>query len=143
MPALTFRVIVIGSIFVIIGAAFSQLMFFKDNSVAYNQFFVILGSHLLGKGMEKTLPKGTFVNPGPFNIKEHTLISVLATAGGTSAYASDILAISTLYFKRDFHPLIAIGLIQTTQFIGYGLVGLGYDILVKPMKVSFYIKNFV
>jgi hypothetical protein len=40
-------------------------------------------------------------NPGPFNIKEHCLIVIMASTGGGSAYATDILAIQV---RRRLHP---------------------------------------
>lgn len=65
---------------------------------------------------------GVELNPGPFSIKEHVLIGVLAQSGNGAAYASDILAVLSLYFKRELHAVAGITLLLTTQLIGFGLV---------------------
>ncbi|TIA74608.1 hypothetical protein E3P91_00846 [Wallemia ichthyophaga] len=132
LPTLTIRVIVIGSVFVSLG---------QDNAPQWNPFIVLLSSYPVGKLMEKSMPHRRFLginlNPGTFNIKEHCLISILATSGGTAAYASDVLAICTLYFKVDFPTWVAVALILTSQFIGYSFAGLGYNILVKPLNMVY------
>lgn len=46
-------------------------------------------SYPLGVGMHKILPHHWFINPGPFNIKEHALIVIMANVGNQSAYATD------------------------------------------------------
>lgn len=83
----------------------------------------------LGKLAARTLPSrrllGFDLNPGPFSIKEHVLIGVLAKSGNGAAYASDIVAVLDLFFSRELHALAGITLLLTTQLIGFGLVSLG------------------
>lgn len=97
LPTLTFRVVVLGSIFCIIGASTSQLFFFKSNPPSFSSFFVILcklskppvvlllvrvaltsvslltATYPLGNIMARYLPKrrvlGVNLNPGKFSIK--------------------------------------------------------------------------
>ena len=33
---------------------------------------------------------GLQINPGPFNVKEHVLLTIMATVGGGSAYAVSV-----------------------------------------------------
>jgi hypothetical protein len=109
---------------------------------------VQLISYPCGKLLAKWLPSKIFrignyeftLNPGPFNQKEHMLITVLAgtTLGGTlgSNYASDIFVtqISPVFFNqswahnRIYQYMIAISM----QFLGYGLAGLARSCLVYP-----------
>ncbi|GAB5591359.1 hypothetical protein Unana1_06259 [Umbelopsis nana] len=72
------------------------------------------------------------LNPGPFNIKEHCLIVIIASTGGGSAYATDILAIQDLYYNQDLGPLGSILLLISTQCLGYGMAGLYRRVLVNP-----------
>jgi hypothetical protein len=62
----------------------------------------------MGWAMHKLLPDRTFtllgtsfsLNPGPFNKKEHLLISVLAGSGSNASYAGEILTVQDLFYKR-------------------------------------------
>lgn len=38
----------------------------------------------MGLFLASTLPRGGWLNPGPFTIKEHVLITVIAGAGGVA-----------------------------------------------------------
>lgn len=54
---------------------------------------ILFGLHDLTPS-SRSVGKFSFsLNPGPFNIKEHCLIVIIASTGGGSAYATDILAI--------------------------------------------------
>ncbi|KAF9270884.1 hypothetical protein BGZ74_006854, partial [Mortierella antarctica] len=46
----------------------------------------------LGKFMARVLPSG-ILNPGPFNIKEHVLVTITANCAAGTAYAVDITVI--------------------------------------------------
>jgi hypothetical protein len=58
--------------------------------------------------MHKLLPDRTFtllgtsfsLNPGPFNKKEHLLISVLAGSGSNASYAGEVLSVQSLFYKQ-------------------------------------------
>ncbi|KAI8050581.1 oligopeptide transporter [Syncephalis plumigaleata] len=93
--------------------------------------------------MAKTLPrkkysifgKYFYLNPGPFNMKEHMLITVSVNTGGTIAYAIDVLAVQRLYYNLDIKPLGSILLLLSTQCVGYGLAGAVRKFLVKPANM--------
>lgn len=76
---------------------------------------VQLVSFPLGKIMEKIIPKSRFFNPGPFNIKEHVLITVMANCSYGTAYAIDIITIQKLWYNQDIGWGGGILLIWTTQ----------------------------
>ncbi|KAI8576592.1 hypothetical protein K450DRAFT_256344 [Umbelopsis ramanniana AG] len=140
LPVYTFRAWFLGTIFCILGAAVSQFYFFRSNSLGYSSFFVTLVSYPLGVLLARILPNrewsiGRFsfsLNPGPFNIKEHCLIVIMASTGGGSAYATDILAIQDLYYQQDLGPLGSILLLISTQCLGYGMAGFYRKFLVNP-----------
>ena len=58
----------------------------------------------LGRLWARFLPNvkifGISLNPGPFNVKEHVLITMMATVGYQSAYAVSIMA-RTIYFRES------------------------------------------
>nr|XP_011461863.1 PREDICTED: oligopeptide transporter 5-like [Fragaria vesca subsp. vesca] len=64
------------------------------------------------------------MNPGPFNLKEHVLITIFANSGSNSVYAVNIITIVLAFYKRKLHPASAFLLAQTTQMLGYGWAGL-------------------
>ena len=53
-----------------------------------NATVAVLLSYPMGIFMAKTLPRG-FFNPGPFSVKEHVLIYIIANAGAGLAYGVD------------------------------------------------------
>ncbi|RKO91921.1 OPT oligopeptide transporter protein-domain-containing protein [Blyttiomyces helicus] len=162
LPALTFRFWVLGTVFSVFSAAVAQFMYFRLNQISLNNFAIILMSYPCGVFMAKVLPdwrigfnwpsdflltRGTFVggslNPGPFNIKEHTLIMAAASTLNGAAYATDILAIQRLFYGPNQNPFkpdpngnvgwcAALLLIITSQCIGYGFAGLCRTWLVRP-----------
>lgn len=55
------------------------------------------------------------LNPGPFNLKEHVLITIFANSGSNSVYAVNIITIVKAFYHRSLHPGAAWLLAQTTQ----------------------------
>ncbi|OMP06990.1 Oligopeptide transporter OPT superfamily [Corchorus olitorius] len=70
------------------------------------------------------------LNPGPFTLKEHVLITIFANCGAGGVYAVNIITIVKAFYHRSFHPVAAILLAQTTQLLGYGWAGLFRKFLV-------------
>ena len=75
--------------------------------------------------MAASLPKKTLkfpatswsfsLNPGPFNLKEHVLITIFANSGSSSVYAVNIVTIVKAFYGGQLHPLAALLLAQSTQ----------------------------
>ncbi|KAG0226051.1 hypothetical protein BGW42_003940 [Actinomortierella wolfii] len=81
----------------------------------------------------KGLFKWTFtLNNGKFNMKEHMLIGVTAAAGSVPAYATNVLAIQDLVFDAPLSKLTGIGLVVSSQCIGYSLAWCLFDFVIKP-----------
>lgn len=145
MTSLTFRALLLGLLFTVLGAAMSQLFFYKSNAPVFSTYFVILVTLPLARWMAKVLPDWEVplgplsfrLNPGPFSIKEHLLIAVIASSGATSAYASDIINVQELFFHQHMSPLAGITLLITTQVLGFGFAGMVYDLLVRPPSMVY------
>ncbi|WVO15443.1 OPT family small oligopeptide transporter [Cryptococcus depauperatus] len=80
LPTLTLRVLLLGSMFCILGACASQVFYFKSNAPSFSSYFVILATYPLGHilASEKLIPRekkvfGWKMNPGKFSIKEAIL----------------------------------------------------------------------
>ncbi|KAJ9672445.1 hypothetical protein PVL29_025883 [Vitis rotundifolia] len=70
------------------------------------------------------------LNPGPFNLKEHVLITMFANAGSGGVYAVNIITIVKAFYHRNLNPAAGYLLSQTTQLLGYGWAGLFRKYLV-------------
>ncbi|KAJ9672443.1 hypothetical protein PVL29_025881 [Vitis rotundifolia] len=70
------------------------------------------------------------LNPGPFNLKEHVLITIFANAGTGGVYAVNIITIVKAFYDRSLNPTASYLLVQTTQLLGYGWAGLFRKYLV-------------
>lgn len=91
------------------------------------QITVQVASLPAGHFLARVLPAGKFrvagrefsLNPGPFNMKEHVLISIFAQAGyafgNGSAYAVGIVNIIKAFYHRNISFLASWILIVTTQ----------------------------
>ena len=99
--------------------------------------------------MAKTLPTHTFnlfgyrcsLNPGPWTVKEHVIVTLMATVSLPTATAIDIILSIKLpvYFNDPdlggnwgFQILIVL----STQFLGFGLAGLAREYLVYPPAMT-------
>lgn len=78
----------------------------------------------LGHLMARTLPKRVIfegtkwefsLNPGPFNVKEHVLITIFANAGAGTVYATHVLSAVKLFYKRKLSFLPSLLVMTTTQ----------------------------
>ncbi|CAH9119455.1 unnamed protein product [Cuscuta epithymum] len=97
-----------------------------------------------GRFMAKVLPERTFrvgswefsLNPGPFNMKEHVLISIFANAGSAfgsgTAYAVGIVNIIKAFYMRKISFLAGWILVITTQVLGYGWAGILRKYVIDP-----------
>lgn len=74
------------------------------------------------------------LNPGPFNMKEHCIIVIMANAsfGGTTAYSTDVLLAQEVYYGQKFGWGYQLLLTITCQMLGFGMAGLTRRWLVEP-----------
>jgi len=97
----------------------------------------------LGKGLEKVLPTTHFrtfghvwtLNPGPFNIKEHVMITVMANVVTGGVYASDVITAQKSFYGEQPSFSYQILLMLSTQLFGFSLGGLLRRFLVWPASM--------
>jgi hypothetical protein len=94
--------------------------------------FLVLLAWFFGLMCHRFLPAHKWLNPGPWNVKEHVIATVTATSANASAYATWILSAQQLYYTNS--PSVAGGLflVLATQLVGYGIAGLYRRFLVYP-----------
>jgi hypothetical protein len=76
------------------------------------------------------------LNPGPFNQKEHILITIVAGTTSSGTYSTDlfIIQISPVFFNQSWarSPVYQYLVTISMQMMGYGLAGLARACLVYP-----------
>lgn len=142
MPANTIRAWVLGMIATTIVSAVNLLFSLRNPSISIYVYVVQLLAYPVGVFLAKVLPRHEFstfghrwsFNPGPFNIKEHTVIVMMANVSiqGGAAYATDVLLTQEVFYGQSFGWGFQMLLIITTQCIGFGLAGMCRRFLIWP-----------
>ncbi|KAG7014910.1 Oligopeptide transporter 4 [Cucurbita argyrosperma subsp. argyrosperma] len=147
LPVWTFRMWTLGLISCALLSFLNQFFYYRTEPLIITQITIQVATLPIGQFMAAVLPAGRFrlpgfgarrfsLNPGPFNMKEHVLISIFANAGtafgGGSAYAVGIVNIIKAFYRRNISFLAAWLLIVTTQVLGYGWAGLLRKYVVEP-----------
>ncbi|CAN6253676.1 unnamed protein product [Urochloa humidicola] len=147
-PVWTFRMWTIGLVSCALMSFLNQFFTYRTEPLIVTQITVQVASLPVGHFMARVLPRtkrrapgwlggGEWsLNPGPFNMKEHVLISIFANAGfafgGGNAYAVGIIDIIRAFYHRHISFFTAWLLVITTQVLGYGWAGLMRKYVVEP-----------
>lgn len=107
-------------------------MLFKPVGLPLSNTFMLMVAYAVGNAWAHYLPRIDWLNPGPFNVKEHTCIYVMVSAANTSAYATFILSAQQLYYENPPSAAGSIFLLFATQIVGYGIAGQLRPFLVYP-----------
>ncbi|WOL19524.1 hypothetical protein Cni_G28322 [Canna indica] len=149
LPVWTFRMWLLGLASVCLLSFLNQFFSYRTEPLVITQITVQVAALPLGHFLARALPTQKFrlpglmgggwefsLNPGPFNMKEHVLVSIFANAGSAfgngSAYAVGIVNIIKAFYKRNISFVAAWLLIITTQVLGYGWAGLMRKYVVEP-----------
>ena len=147
MPTMTFRVWFLGLTLVLVGSCLNTFFNFRYPAPFLTPSLVLLIAYPLGKALTHILPTRTWVlpqilggwkftlNPGPFNVKEHVLIYMMANAAITPAYVMNVIVVAEQYYGLDFGPGFAILLVLATTLTGFGLAGICRTFLVWPTNM--------
>jgi OPT family small oligopeptide transporter len=144
VPASTIRAWTLGIFFSAAISAVNQLFEIRYPAIYVDNNVAQLLAYPLGIAWAKWLPNLTFslfghqfeLNPGPFNKKEHMVITIMASIAKSVPYTQYIIFTQAMPFyfnqqySRQFSYQILIAL--STNFIGYGLAGLTRRFLVYP-----------
>ncbi|KAJ7030206.1 small oligopeptide transporter [Mycena alexandri] len=126
MPVTTFRTWVIGLLWAIIIP-----FFFRFPSVTITGIVAQLLSFPVGRAAAAYVPNWTIfgvkLNPGPFTVKEHVLIT--ASVGAGSAYAT--VAVQRVYYSQTYNFSCKF-VVMSTQLIGFSIGGIARRFLVAP-----------
>ncbi|KZT37315.1 small oligopeptide transporter, partial [Sistotremastrum suecicum HHB10207 ss-3] len=140
LPSSTLRAWVIGLLLAIFLAGINQVLFFRYPSPSLGNVVAQLISYPLGCGAAVILPRkrilGVRLNPGPFSIKEHVLITVMAGVGARSAYATNIVAVQRFMYLQNWSFAYQWLTVTSTQLLGFSIGGIAKRYLVSPPSMS-------
>jgi hypothetical protein len=129
LPVWTFRMWTIGLLVCILLSFFNQFFAFRTEPLTISTIAAQVAALPVGRFMAATLPTRLFrlpftswefsLNPGPFNVKEHVLITIFANAGTAfgngDAYAVGIVTIIKAFYKRSIGFFPGLLVVITTQ----------------------------
>lgn len=143
-PSSTIRAWIIGLLFVVGLAFVNQLFTIRQPQITVMANVAQLLTYPVGKAAASWLPDIGFtlfgirhsLNPGPFNKKEHMLITIMANVGWHTPYTNNIIWSQYLpsFYNQAYAGQFAyqICIAMATNFIGYGIAGLCRRFLVYP-----------
>ncbi|EJT81694.1 hypothetical protein GGTG_01671 [Gaeumannomyces tritici R3-111a-1] len=143
MPCNTVRAWTIGLFLCVIGASMNTLFSLRSPSISLGALIAQIIAWPLGHGWARVMPARRFsffgipwsLNPGPFNIKEHSIIVVMASVSFSVAYATDIILAQLVFYKQNFGIPWQLLLTVSTQSLGYGIAGMMRKFLVYPASM--------
>ena len=147
MRTMTFRVWFLGLTLVFIRGSLNTYFTFRYPAPWLASSIVLLIAYPFGKALAFILPTRTWVsprilgggeftlNPGPFNVKEHVLIYMMANVAAFPTYVMYAIVVADRYYGLSFGPGFETLLMLATTLTGFGLAGLCRGILVKPASM--------
>ncbi|CAN1226906.1 Oligopeptide transporter 7, partial [Linum perenne] len=144
LPAITFRTWTLGALACLLLSFLNQFFWYRNEPLSITavsaQIAVVPLGHLMAYSVtEKVFFRGTrfefTMNPGPFNVKEHVLITIFANSGAGNPYAIHIVSAVKLFYKKELTFLVALLVVLTTQVLGFGWAGIFRRYLVEPKAI--------
>ncbi|KAI5892031.1 OPT superfamily oligopeptide transporter [Schizophyllum commune H4-8] len=140
LPVFTFRAIFLGIGLSAFTSVLATIYTFKPQNASVSQLFCLIIAYVLGTAMHSVMPSRGFwryLNPGPFSIKEHTIIVIMSSTASNVALGMEIVAALDLFYNIRLNPAVAMFQIFASQMIGYGVAGMLRTFLVYPTYAFF------
>lgn len=116
-------------------------MYFKPQVVYVSVMFLTVLAETLGTGLSHIIPRkgaiGRFLNPHPWNRKEHTAAVLMASAASVSALSTEALSVQKLWYGGYPNQAAGIFITLSSQLIGYGIAGMMRPVLLYPTKMLY------
>jgi hypothetical protein len=140
LPCNTFRAWAIGLSLTVIGASMNTLFSLRQPSITIGPLVAQVIAYPIGHAWARIMPERTFntlglswsLNPGPFNMKEHAIITIMSSVSFSVAYSTDIILAQLVFYKQDFGIIFQLLLTISTQSLGYGIAGVMRKFLGMP-----------
>ncbi|ONI07569.1 hypothetical protein PRUPE_5G128100 [Prunus persica] len=141
LPVLTFRMWVLGTLSCILLSFLNQFFWYRKEPLSITAISAQIAVVPLGQLMASKITTHAFfkgsrweftLNPGPFNVKEHVLITIFANSGAGTVYAIHIVTVVKVFYKKHITFFVSLLVILTTQVLGFGWAGIFRRYLVEP-----------
>ncbi|KAL3527221.1 hypothetical protein ACH5RR_011877 [Cinchona calisaya] len=151
LPVVTFRMWVLGTLACILLSFLNQFFWFRREPLSISSISAQIAVVPLGRLMASVVTKRVFfkgqkweftLNPGPFNVKEHVLITIFANSGAANPYSIHIVSAVKVFYKKTLTFWVSLAVVITTQVLGFGWAGLFRRYLVEPAEM-WWPKNLV
>ncbi|KAF3332302.1 oligopeptide transporter 7 [Carex littledalei] len=138
---LTFRMWVLGTLSCVLLSFLNQFFWYRKEPLTITAISAQIAVVPLGRLMAATLPACLFfegskwefsLNPGPFNMKEHVLITIFANSGAGTVYAIHVITAVRVFYKQHITFFVSLLVVLTTQVLGFGWAGIFRRYLVEP-----------
>ncbi|XP_010939248.1 oligopeptide transporter 3 [Elaeis guineensis] len=148
LPVMTFRAWFLGITSCTVLIFLNTFFTYRTQPLTISAILMQISVLPLGRFMASALPNkevkvfgqwGFNLNPGPFNIKEHVIITVFANCGvspgGGDAYSIGAITVMKAYYRQSLSFLCGLIIVMTTQLLGYGWAGMMRKFLVDPVEM--------
>lgn len=147
IPVMTFRVWFLGLTSCIVLIFLNTFFIYRSQPLTISAILMQIAVLPIGKFMAAALPNTEYalfgrsfsLNPGPFNIKEHVVITIFANCGvspgGGDAYSIGAITVMKGFYRQRLSFLCSLLIVLTSQLIGYGWAGLLRRYLVDPVEM--------
>ncbi|KAG2688642.1 hypothetical protein I3760_09G105900 [Carya illinoinensis] len=127
LPVMTFRAWFLGLITCTLLIFLNTFFTYRTQPLIISAILMQIAALPIGRFMAATLPRREYsllgwrfsLNPGPFNIKEHVIITIFANSGvsygGGDAYSIGAITVMKGYYKQNLSFLCALLIVLTTQ----------------------------
>lgn len=127
LPVMTFRAWFLGLTSCTLLIFLNTFFTYRTQPLTISAILMQIAVLPIGKFMATALPKKEYkllgssfsLNPGPFNMKEHVIITIFANCGvsygGGDAYSIGAITVMKAYYKQSLNFLCALLIVLTTQ----------------------------
>ncbi|TID25005.1 OPT peptide transporter Mtd1 [Venturia nashicola] len=150
-PALTFRSIVLGTIFTVLSSVITMLYVFKPVQVGVSATFLQLFVFIFGEFWAFATPSPErfkslrvqkvlrFLNSGQhFGLKEHVVASLIASSGNNGLSGVEIYAIERLFYNKTVTATTAVLGTFSISLCGFVVAGLLRPLIVYPAEMVYW-----
>lgn len=123
-PVWTFRMWALGVFSCFVLAFLNQFFAYRTEPLVISAVCAQIAALPLGRLLAASLPSRKWLrgsmfefslNPGPFNMKEHVLITIFANAGAGGAYAIGIVIVVKAFYGKRISSFAGLAITITTQ----------------------------
>ncbi|XP_073285529.1 oligopeptide transporter 7-like [Primulina huaijiensis] len=141
LPVLTFRMWFLGTLSCVLLSFLNQFFWYRKEPLSITAISAQIAVVPLGQLMAAKITSRVFfkgkrweftLNPGPFNMKEHVLITIFANSGAGTVYAIHVVTAVKVFYKQHLTFFVSLIVVITTQVLGFGWAGIFRRYLVEP-----------